>query len=120
MEYIRGHVEEEQLSLFGRIPRVDSNDPLRNVLFEPWSEIPRVVIFRRQGQPRKDRLKEAFTNSFGHLNCPPEEREDLKRQHTETSSLNKTEIMKNSSTQKGMSPQTCTINACLVMFTFVF
>ena len=55
-----------KLKLFGHILRSSPDDPLRQVLFEYNSFIPRIE-YRRPGRPRTDWLLQSFKDAFAHL-----------------------------------------------------
>ena len=57
---------KRKLKLFGHILRTSSDDPLRQVLFEYNTFIPRIE-YRRPGQPRTSWLLQAFKEVFETL-----------------------------------------------------
>ena len=57
---------KRKLKLFGRILRTSSDDPLRQVLFEYNTFIPRIE-YRRPGKPRTSWLCQVFKEAFEML-----------------------------------------------------
>ena len=65
---------QRKISLLGHILRADANDPLRQVIFENQTCIPRKPPYRRQGRPRVDWLTETVKDTFHCLgHSPPQE-----------------------------------------------
>ena len=65
---------QRKISLLGHIVRADANDPLRQVIFENQTCIPRKPPYRRQGRPRVDWLTETVKDTFHCLgHSPPQE-----------------------------------------------
>jgi len=52
--------KKQKLTLCGHIMRANSNDPLRQVLFERSIKIPRICHCKRVGKPRADWLIETM------------------------------------------------------------
>ena len=56
--------KEQKLKLLGHILRADHSDPLRQVLFESGTNIPRYHIIRRSGRPKLDWLLETMKDAL--------------------------------------------------------
>ena len=58
--------KNRKLKLLGHILRSNPQDPMRQVLFEPHTFVPRIE-YRRPGKPRLSWLQETFKEAFGLL-----------------------------------------------------
>ena len=61
---------EKKIQLLGHIIRADPQDPMRQVLVQPNSLIPRIEHVRRVGKPRAHWLVETYADGYresGHV-----------------------------------------------------
>ena len=65
---------QQKLKLLGHILRASRGDPLRQVLFEYGSNIPRIVHVKRCGRPKLDWFSESIKEAMHALGMatPPE------------------------------------------------
>ena len=59
-----------KISLLGHIIRSEPNDPMRQVLFEKGTLIPRLEFCKRPGKPRQQWLSTTYADAYQTLNLP--------------------------------------------------